>query len=225
MANETYQKINWGWLNDYNGYKFAPYTFINQIFSEDGHLFKQKLESGDFIVGKARKLVNDSDSSLINTSSSKPVYFVNGSPVESIGPLEIDLNGNINNKEDYSGTTLKGENIISDTLTSKNITASGIINGTLNGNASTATKLKNERVIKIGDTENKFDGSKNIEWSYKDLIKSVNISITNGTTGGPKITTTINEVEGNTITIPAATLEKSGVITTANQSFLGKKTF
>jgi hypothetical protein len=29
MANNpTYQNINWGWLNDYNGYKFAPITFV-----------------------------------------------------------------------------------------------------------------------------------------------------------------------------------------------------
>jgi hypothetical protein len=28
MSNATYQKINWGWLNDYNGYKFAPITFM-----------------------------------------------------------------------------------------------------------------------------------------------------------------------------------------------------
>ena len=40
--NPTYQKINWGWLNDYNGYKFAPITFVEQLYTEDGFPFLDK---------------------------------------------------------------------------------------------------------------------------------------------------------------------------------------
>ena len=40
MANESYQKVNWGWLNDYNGYKFAPITFFEQLYTKDGYSFK-----------------------------------------------------------------------------------------------------------------------------------------------------------------------------------------
>ena len=39
MAGELYQKINWGWLNDYNGYKFAPITFVEQLYTKDGYPF------------------------------------------------------------------------------------------------------------------------------------------------------------------------------------------
>jgi hypothetical protein len=27
QQNLVYEQINWGWLNDYAGYKFAPITF------------------------------------------------------------------------------------------------------------------------------------------------------------------------------------------------------
>jgi hypothetical protein len=27
-GGQVYQQINWGWLYDYNGYKFAPNTFF-----------------------------------------------------------------------------------------------------------------------------------------------------------------------------------------------------
>ena len=63
MANESYQKVNWGWLNDYNGYKFAPITFFEQLYTIDGYSFKDKyenqwkeLESGKIIIDSAKKL-------------------------------------------------------------------------------------------------------------------------------------------------------------------------
>ena len=63
MANESYQKVNWGWLNDYNGYKFAPITFFEQLYTKDGYSFKDKyenqwkeLESGKIIIDSAKKL-------------------------------------------------------------------------------------------------------------------------------------------------------------------------
>jgi hypothetical protein len=40
MSNNSYEKINWGWLNDYNGYKFAPITFIEQLYTENGYSFQ-----------------------------------------------------------------------------------------------------------------------------------------------------------------------------------------
>lgn len=54
---------------------------------------------------------------------------------------------------------------------------------------------------------------------------SVSNTITDGTTNGPTFYTTVNGVTGNTVTIPAATKAKSGVVTTTTQIFEGEKTF
>lgn len=43
------------------------------------------------------------------------------------------------------------------------------VNTQLNGNASTATKLKTGRVITIGNTNRTFDGSGNITWTLTDI--------------------------------------------------------
>ena len=44
-SNLKYEQINWGWLNDYNGYKFAPITFFEQLYTKDGYSFKDKYEN------------------------------------------------------------------------------------------------------------------------------------------------------------------------------------
>ena len=41
--------------------------------------------------------------------------------------------------------------------------------GTIQGNSSTATKLKTARTIKIGDASKTFDGSANVTWSLSAI--------------------------------------------------------
>ena len=56
-----------------------------------------------------------------------------------------------------------------------NVTASGLVisrkgfNGTLNGNAASATKLANARSFTIGNTTRTFDGTGNASWSVGDI--------------------------------------------------------
>lgn len=54
---------------------------------------------------------------------------------------------------------------------------------------------------------------------------SVSNSWTDGTTAGPTLSTTVSGVTGTAVAIPAATSEKSGVVTTTTQTFAGSKTF
>ena len=42
--NLKYEQINWGWLNDYSGYKFAPLTFYEKLYTEEGKPFKNVYE-------------------------------------------------------------------------------------------------------------------------------------------------------------------------------------
>ena len=42
-TNLKYEQINWGWLNDYSGYKFAPITFFDNLYTEDGKSFKNEV--------------------------------------------------------------------------------------------------------------------------------------------------------------------------------------
>jgi hypothetical protein len=62
--NLKYEQINWGWLNDYSGYKFAPITFYEKLYTEQGKSFKElydgnieALKDGTFVVGAAKTLV------------------------------------------------------------------------------------------------------------------------------------------------------------------------
>lgn len=75
-TNATYQKINWGWLNDYNGYKFAPITFVENLYTSDGYPFIDKYNErlGEVqttistgTVNNARYLVNE-ENELFNTT-------------------------------------------------------------------------------------------------------------------------------------------------------------
>ena len=63
QRNLKYEQINWGWLNDYSGYKFAPITFFNKIYTDTGTVFSDeyqdflnKLKNGGFLVKDAERL-------------------------------------------------------------------------------------------------------------------------------------------------------------------------
>lgn len=144
QQNLVYEQINWGWLNDYAGYKFAPITFYEQLYTSDGRSFKNMfndilddLKDGTFVVGASQRLVQENDDGtytpynpgmkLSDGSPSafnefKPIYFLDGKP--SICPyLNIDSNGNINiaHEQDENGLWQisirkdKDEKILNDT--------------------------------------------------------------------------------------------------------------
>ena len=177
--NLEYQQINWGWLNDYSGYKFAPITFFDKIYTETGAVFSveyrdflNKLRNGGFLVKDAQRL-SYMDEGVIkpygqdDPHPEKPVYFSNGIPVQCPGPIEIDLVGNVNNIDNYSGYTIKAGTIYGDTIENDVLNGNTINSNTINssiivsntkvqspifeglngnaahfvGNADTATKL------------------------------------------------------------------------------------
>ena len=112
IQSDSYQKINWGWLNDYNGYKFAPITFFEQLYTEEGYAFKDQydkrwsdLEQGNLVAGAATSLkypefeINSDNEQIItgykfyNTGNKNfPIYFKDGVPQ----PCDPSLLGNIN---------------------------------------------------------------------------------------------------------------------------------
>lgn len=104
MPNNSYEKINWGWLNDYNGYKFAPITFIEQLYTENGYSFQdiynqqwQDLKSGKMIAGAAGTLVDkNNNEQLLTTLKDTPVYFENGIPTSCNQTLVSNILGNVN---------------------------------------------------------------------------------------------------------------------------------
>lgn len=104
MSNNSYEKINWGWLNDYNGYKFAPITFIEQLYTEDGNSFQniynqqwQDLKDGKIVAGTANTLVDkNNNNQLLTTLKDTPIYFKDGIPVSCNKTLVSNILGNVN---------------------------------------------------------------------------------------------------------------------------------
>lgn len=153
-TNLKYEQINWGWLNDYSGYKFAPITFFDNLYTQDGDSFKDQYEDtldslrdGRFLVARAKALATenaDGTSSLINTSNVKPVYFSNGVPAEC-ARIEIDvkgkltgdvtgdvtgnLTGNVNSNDSYGDKVVKAGTITSNKYTGTDIDVTGDISG------------------------------------------------------------------------------------------------
>lgn len=124
--NLKYEQINWGWLNDYAGYKFAPITFLNQIYTENGDSFKteydsfvNQIQNGDLVIEKAQSLAEDNGDgtfTLYTTSSTKPVQFKNGIPKEisTISGMTTVAATTI------EGTTIDGTTVKGDTFTFNN---------------------------------------------------------------------------------------------------------
>lgn len=217
-TNATYQKINWGWLNDYNGYKFAPITFVENLYTSDGYPFIEKYNErfnevqttiSTGTVNNARYLVNE-ENEPFSTTANQPVYFKDGIPIQcEVSP-------------DFSAENITATNLTATNITADSITSSG---GELQGNISTATKLKTARTLTIGNTGKVFDGSQDVEWTLTQIGATVSNSWEDGTTSGPKLTTTVNGVAGTAVTIPKATSSQSGIITTGEQTISGVKTF
>ena len=119
--------------------------------------------------------------------------------------------------------------------------------GNLEGNATSATKLQTARAINgtnfdgssaitttnwgtartltIGSTGKSVNGSTNYSWTHAEIGATVSNTWTGGTTAGPTLSTTVNGVTGTAVAIPSASSAASGVVTIADQTFRGMKTF
>jgi hypothetical protein len=118
-------------------------------------------------------------------------------------------------------------------------TFSSTISGSINGNAATATncsrqilsgngmnftggQLNTDRTITLGTPGDLTGTTTSAVTASSHTHKiTVNLGVTNGTTGGPTITSSA----GTNATIPTATGTVSGVVTTGNQTWAGTKTF
>lgn len=113
------ETMNYGWLQDYQGVKFAPKTLLPYIFNTDGVPIEQNLKLQNLkvinqITGTADNSINANQLSNItvegNTriwtpiskgSNIKPVYFENGIPKEIGYTIEknVPADANFNNTE------------------------------------------------------------------------------------------------------------------------------
>lgn len=158
-GNLKYEQINWGWLSDYSGYKFAPFTFYEKLYTSDGKSFKDMydqtlddLKTGKFIVGNAQRLVEvneDGSPAPYNMTSTTPIYFNKGMPTPCKDPIIIGLVGNVNVQGDYTKYTLKGGKIIGTTIISTLANATTTIEG---GTIITDTISAGIFVTSTGDT-------------------------------------------------------------------------
>lgn len=124
------------------------------------------------------------------------------------------LNPLTNNVGTIGTNSSKWNNIYASTFT-----------GDLTGNATTASSLLTEQPITIGNTSYNFNGTTPLIWTLTDIGASVSNTITNGTTLGPALSTSVNGVTGTAVTIPTASISRSGVISTSSQIIKGIKTF
>ena len=206
-ANLKYEQINWGWLNDYAGYKFAPITFYDNLYTEDGKSFKSELSKGEILVGRAKALATPNDngtSTLISTNPVKPVYFNAGIPVECEEAIEINvignLTGNVNDDDSWSNKTVKAGTITGTDIDGTTITGTTFSGGTFSGSSVSATGIVSGNNI---TASNNITATETI--SGKNITASNNITATE-TVSGKNITVT------NTVTAANATI--TGAVTT-----------
>lgn len=238
MAEEIleYEQINWGWLNDYAGYKFAPITFLDNLFTKDGEVFQSiydknldDLKSGDFVVGAAEKLgtLNDEIFEPYNSSSNKPIYFKDGIPTQN-EILNIDLIGNINNVENYKDFTIKAGNIISENITGTNINGTDITGTNITGTNIIGTSITSSSGEPInGDIKfnkpiklefiNQVTGSAEINQSGETVQISMALNSPGGSVGeyGPNLSSTKTLAHEGTFQVPFFTTDDTGRISSA----------
>ena len=97
--------------------------------------------------------------------------------------------------------------------------------GNLEGNATTADQWKTARTFTIGSKGWKVSGDNDVTWTHEEIGAIVSNTWTGGTTAGPTLSTTVNGVTGTAVAIPSASSAASGVVTIADQTFRGMKTF
>jgi hypothetical protein len=194
--NLKFEQINWGWLSDYAGYKFAPITFFDTLYTEDGKSFKalylqfqEDLRDGDFLVGRAYALGQqnaDGSKGYCATTKDVPIYFKDGRPIACDN---ITLpNGNITAKNITANNLLKGKELL--------LTGDGF-------------------GIKIGNTTKQItDTTKDYTWSHAEIGYASDSSSGLLSTTSQKIKGVKNFLDGVTIGTQAYNVIHAGNYTT-----------
>ena len=199
--NLKYEQINWGWLNDYAGYKFAPITFFDNLYTEDGKSFKdeynttlEKLRNGEFLVGRAQALATpnaDGSSTLIGTPSNQPIYFFEGQPQ----PLT-----------DIQVTSITTESLLASTIDATTIDAT-----TVNSNVN----FTNPITLNFSGAEIN-SSTANITKSGESFDIDLSLKVTGVSAGsyGPNSGSAL--VHEGTFSVPYITVDSKGRLTSAS---------
>ena len=145
-------------------------------------------------------------------------------------------------KQIYDNYVSRGGDTMTGALTVPELNVTGsstfaeIINGNINGNAATATKLQTARSITVGGTTRQFDGTGNISFSLSDigvggywaniaLAQSASTTTTptfgSITAGSATITTIIGSLQGNASTASRLLNARNITIGSTTRSFDG----
>jgi carbon monoxide dehydrogenase subunit G len=212
---------------------------INRGINRESYFFNFK-ELGDYggvfeigISGNLQPVATRKDSSLMNNNGI--IYWDSiNNRLDNCANIVIN-NGKlfINNQDIFNNIDSSLNNTVNLT-TNQTIggikTFTSVIDGSINGNANTATTLQNARTITIGNTGKSFNGSADVSFSLSeigaltssDLTNYVNLT-TNQTIGGIKTFTSVidGSINGNANT--ATTLQNARTITIGNtgKSFNG----
>ena len=227
MADDvlTYEQINWGWLNDYAGSKFAPITFLDNLLTKDGTSFesdyntlKDGLKEGDFIVKSAQSLsIVDAQGSseLYTTPNNKPVYFKDGIPVPA-DVLDVDINGNVTGNVIGNVTGDVIGNVTGNVI--GNIT--GDVKGDVTGNVTGDINFKNKISISFtGDATGSLELTGSNSKPQVQLTLAAPSNESSGTYG-PSNTTAATLAHSDTFQVPRLTVDSKGRISSA-----GTKTY
>lgn len=146
-------------------------------------------------------------------------------------------------KQIYDNYVSRGGDVMTGALTVPELNVTGnstfteIINGNINGNAATATKLQTARSITVGGTTRQFDGTGNISFSLSDIgvggyWANIPLSQTASTTTNPtfgaltvsgtaNITNVIGSLQGNASTASRLLNARNITIGSTTRSFDG----
>ena len=241
ITNLKYEQINWGWLNDYTGNKFAPITFYDNLYTKDGKSFAkvyeqtiEDIKSGEIVAGSAQKLVSvdeDGNATSLNIGSqSHPSYFENGIPKQCAERLDTDIAGSVYRKVKEDGQTKipnVGEivNIRANTLSPLDdgkleITSTKITN---TGNIANTGKLTTGSLTLTTPITLSWTNDATGSMSFNGTSASANLTLKDsGVTAaryGPGGSTAVTATSGGTLAhsgtfiIPRITVDAKGRIT------------
>lgn len=232
--NLRYEQINWGWLNDYTGNKFAPITFYDNLYTKDGKTFKgifeqtiEDIKSGEIIAGKAKQLVwVDEEENVISYgtgSQSHPIYFEEGIPKPCADRISVDIAGNIQPKfDDKSQKSIPNYGILYNIMSNKIYNTKETLPTTVDGIEDTEF-WNNISKMDDGSLYSDYILAESIEGDTIIGTTSITSPIFNGNIKfnnpiGLKFTGDINDVttqvtESNKTFTTTLTLKNSGVTT------------
>ena len=243
ITNLKYEQINWGWLNDYTGNKFAPITFYDNLYTKDGKSFAkvyeqaiEDIKSGEIVAGSAQKLVSvdeDGNATSLNIGSqSHPSYFENGIPKQCADKLDIDIAGSVYRKVKEDGQTKipnVGEitSIKTNTLsplddgkleiTSTKITNTGNIANT--GNITNTGKLTTKSLTLSDEITLSWTKDATGSMSFNGTSASAELTLSNSgvTAGTYGATKDLTLSYGDSFIVPKVKVNAKGLVTLADQ--------